>query len=244
MEKLKALWKKYFSSVNAVIRASLGIAVVFLFVLFYALSEPVKLLRNIEWQAYDTVLRATMPNKIDPRIVIIDVDERTLAAEGRWPLARDRWVALLENSFNKYGVKVIGFDVLFTEPDTSSGLAKLDELAKGPFKTNEDFQGKLRELRPTLDYDQLFADTIKKYPVVLSFAGANDRSKALEGLKLGVLPPPTFNQTTFGNRPFVSLTIDGYSGNMPQFQANAAATGHILPAIDPDGILRDRKSVV
>jgi adenylate cyclase len=238
MERLKALWKKYFSSVSAVIRTSLGIAVVFLFILFYVFDEPVKLLRNIEWQAYDTVLRATMPNKIDPRIVIIDVDERTLATEGRWSLARDRWVALLENSFDKYGVKVIGFDVLFTEPDTSSGLAKLDELAKGPFRTNQDFQEKLRELRPTLDYDQLFADTIKKYPVVLSFAGANDRSKALEGPKLGVLPPPTFNQTTFGNRPFVSLTIDGYSGNLPQFQTNAAATGHILPSIDPDGLLR------
>ncbi|MBC7621955.1 MAG: adenylate/guanylate cyclase domain-containing protein [Aeromicrobium sp.] len=238
MDKLKALWKKYFSSVNAVIRASLGLTVVFLFSLFYALNEPVKLLQNIEWQAYDTKLRATMPNKIDPRIVIIDVDERTLATEGRWPLARDRWVALLENGFDKYKLKVMGFDVLFTEPDTSSGLAKLDELAKGPFKNNEDFQSKLRELRPKLDYDQLFADSIKKYPVVLAFASSNDRSKSLEGLKLGVLPQPTFNQTTFGNRPFISQIIDGYSGNLPQFQANAAATGHILPAIDPDGILR------
>ncbi|MFM8340229.1 MAG: CHASE2 domain-containing protein, partial [Fluviibacter sp.] len=53
-----------------------------------------------------------------------------------------------------------------------------------------------------------------------------------------MLPPPTFSQATFGNRPFVSLTIDGYSGNLPQFQTNAAATGHILPVIDPDGILR------
>ena len=238
MEKLKALWKKYFSSVNAVIRASLGLTVVFLFALFYVFGEPIKLLQNIEWQAYDTKLRATMPNKIDPRIVIIDVDERTLATEGRWPLARDRWVALLENGFDKYKLKVMGFDVLSTEPDTSSGLTKLDELAKGPFKNSEDFQGKLRELRPQLDYDQLFANAIKKYPVVLAFAGSNDRSKALESLKLGVLPQPTFNQTTFGNRPFVSLTIDGYSGNLPQFQANAAATGHILPAIDVDGILR------
>jgi adenylate cyclase len=34
------------------------------------------------------------------------------------------------------------------------------------------------------------------------------------------------------------LTIDGYSGNLPQFQKNAAAAGHILPDIDPDGILR------
>ncbi len=238
MEKLKALWKKYFSSVNAVIRASLGLGVVFLFVLYYAAGEPVKLLQNLEWQAYDTMLRATMPNKIDNRIVIIDVDERTLATEGRWPLARDRWVALLENGFDKYGLKVMGFDVLFTEPDTSSGLASLESLAKGPFKNSEEYQAKLRELRPQLDYDQRFADAIKKYPIILAFAGANDRSKSLESLQLGVLPPPSFNQTSFGNRPFISQIIDGFSGNMPQFQNNASATGHILPAIDPDGILR------
>ena len=238
MEKLQALWKHYFSSVNAVFRAALGLGLVFLFGAFYAFNEPLRFLQNIEWQAYDTKLRATMPNKVDPRIVIIDIDERTLANEGQWPLARDRWVALLENGFDKYKLKVMGFDVLFTERDTSSGLATLDELAKGPLKNNDDFQEKLRELRPMLDYDQRFADTIKKYPVVLAFAGSNDRSESLESLKLGVLPPPTFLQTSFGNRPFVSLTIDGFSGNLPEFQQNAAATGHMLPDIDLDGILR------
>ncbi len=238
MEKLKALWKVYFSSVNAIIRAGLGLTLVFLLVAFYVFNEPVKFLQNLEWQAYDTKLRATMPNKIDPRIVIIDVDERTLATEGRWPLARDRWVALLENGFDLYKLKVMGFDVLFTEPDTSSGLAKLEELATGSFKNSDDFQAKLRELRPQLDYDKRFADTIKKYPVVLSFAGSNDRSQSLETLKLGVLPPPTFNQTSFGNRPFISLSIDGYSGNLEAFQNSAASTGHILPAIDFDGVLR------
>jgi len=238
MEKLKALWTYYFSSVNAVFRAALGLGLVLLFGAFYVFDEPIKFLQNIEWQAYDTKLRATMPNKADPRIVIIDVDERTLATEGRWPLARDRWVALLENGFDKYKLRVMGFDVLFTEPDTSSGLAKLEELAKGPLRNNDDFQNKIRELRPQLDYDQLFADTIKKYPVVLAFAGSNDRSKSLEALKLGVLPPPTFLQSSFGNRAFIGLKIQGYSGNLPQFQNNAAATGHILPEIDFDGILR------
>jgi adenylate cyclase len=237
MNKLKALWKTYFSSINHVIRASLGLAVVILFVAYYTFQEPVKLLQNLEWQAYDQRMRNTMPEKIDPRIVIIDVDERTLAAEGRWPLARDRWVALLTNAFDVYKLKVLGFDVLFTEPDTSSGLAKLDELAAGPLKDSEEFKTKLAQLRPQLDYDQLFADTIKKYPVVLAFAGNNER-KGLDTLKLGVLPLPTFTQTTFSNRAFTSLTIDGYSGNLAKFQQNATATGHILPAIDFDGLLR------
>ncbi len=237
MEKLKALWKIYFSSINAVIRAGLGFALVGLFLAYYVFEEPVKVLQNLEWQSYDTRMRATMPNKIDPRIVIIDVDERTLAAEGRWPLGRDKWVSLLTNSFEKYKLKVLGFDVLFTEPDTSSGLSNLEALAKGPLKNSDEFQTKLKELRPQLDYDQLFADAIKKYPVVLAFAGNNER-KGLDTLKLGVLPQPTFTQATFNNRAFSSLTIDGFSGNLEIFQANASGTGHILPAIDFDGLLR------
>ncbi len=237
MEKFKALWKKYFSNINAITRAGLGLIVVALFISYYVLGEPVRLLQSLEWQAYDQRMRNTMPEKIDPRIVIIDVDERTLAAEGRWPLARDRWATLLTNAFDKYKLKVIGFDVLFTEPDTSSGLAKLEELAKNQFKDSEEFKSKLSQLRTGLDYDQSFADTIKKYPVVLAFAGNNER-KGLDTLKLGVLPLPTFTKTTFGGKEFRSLLIDGYSGNLAMFQENATATGHILPAIDPDGLLR------
>ncbi len=238
MEKIKALWKQYFSSVNAVVRASLGLGLVLLIVLFYQAGEPIDFIRNLEWQAYDARLRTTLINKVDPRIVIIDVDERTLATEGRWPLGRDKWVALLENSFEKYKLKTIGFDVLFTEPDTSSGLAKLDELAKGPLRESGEFTNKLQALRPALDYDTRFAETIKKYPVVLAFAGSNQRSATMASLKLGVLPPPSFTKTTFGDRLFRALTIDGYSGNLKPFQDAAAATGHILPAIDPDGLLR------
>ncbi|NJR72043.1 MAG: CHASE2 domain-containing protein [Gammaproteobacteria bacterium] len=199
--KIKALWKTYFSNINAIIRASLGLLVVALFVAYYIFQEPVRLLQSLEWQAYDQRMRNTMPEKIDPRIVIIDVDERTLAAEGRWPLARDRWVDLLTNAFDKYKLKVIGFDVLFTEPDTTSGLAKLEELAKGPLKDSEEFKTKLAQMRTELDYDKLFAETIKKYPVVLAFAGNNER-KGLDSLKLGALPLPVFTQNTFGGRVF------------------------------------------
>ena len=135
MNKLTALWTKYFSSINAIIRASLGLGIVVLFVGYYVIDFTVNedrargsisFLQRIEEQAYDIRLRATMPEKMDPRIVIIDIDERTLAAEGRWPLSRDRWVLLLAQLFDVYKLKVVGFDVFFTEPDSSSGLNTLE----------------------------------------------------------------------------------------------------------------------
>ncbi len=246
MDKLKAIWTRYFSSINAVIRAGLGLAIVLLFVAYYVIAYgfddrgkgAITFLQRLEEQAYDIRLRATMPEKMDPRIVIIDIDEKTLAAEGRWPLSRDRWVLLLTQLFDNYKAKVVGFDVLFTENDTSSGLDKLESLAKGPLKSSAEFQERLNELRPQLDYDAQFAETMKKYPVVLAFAPSNDRAGgSQEALQLGVLPPPTFTAEAI-KKPIVALEISGYSGNLPALQSSAAATGHIQPLIDFDGVLR------
>ncbi|MBL8522923.1 MAG: adenylate/guanylate cyclase domain-containing protein, partial [Betaproteobacteria bacterium] len=244
MEKLSALWTKYFSSINAIIRASLGLAIVALFVIYYIISysfedkakDRITFLQRLEEQAYDIRLRATMPEKMDPRIVIIDVDEKTLAAEGRWPLSRDRWVLLLKQLFDNYKIKVVGFDVLFTEPDTSSGLDKLESLGQTVFKSSPEFQEKLNELRPALDYDTQFAQTIKKYPVVLAIAGSNER-KGLESLQLGALPAPTFDVASI-KKPVLASEIDGYSGNLKELQSAASAAGHILPQVDFDGVLR------
>ena len=244
MNKLAALWTRYFSSINAIIRASLGLGIVALFVAYYVIDYTfqdrargsITFLQRLEEQAYDIRLRATMPEKIDPRIVIIDIDERTLAAEGRWPLSRDRWVLLLKQLFDNYKLKVVGFDVFFTEPDSSSGLGTLESLGKTAFKSNAEYQEKLNELRPSLDYDTQFAETMKKYPVVLAFAGNNQRV-GLEKMEFGVLPPPTFLAGAFKS-PVVAQEIDGFSGNLKTLQEAAVATGHILPRVDFDGVLR------
>ena len=240
MDKLKALWTKYFSSINAVIRAGLGAGIVMLFVFYYIALDArgvLSFFQRLELQAYDARLLSTMPEKIDPRVVIIDIDEKSLAAEGRWPWGRDKVAALVEQAFENYKVKVIGFDVFFTEADTSSGLANLEVLGKTAFKSSAEFQDKLVELRPKLDFDAQFAQTIKKYPVVLSFSGNNERA-GLQKLELGVLPAPAFSITTFGKKAISSVEIDGYSGNLKMFSDVASATGHVLPEVDPDGVSR------
>ena len=39
---------------------------------------------------YDVRLRATMPRTLDERIVIVDLDERSLQEIGHWPWGRDK----------------------------------------------------------------------------------------------------------------------------------------------------------
>ena len=235
---ISAIWTKYFSSINAIIRASMGLGIVVLFIANYALDEPVTFFKRLELQAYDARLRATMPQKIDPRIVIIDIDERSLKAEGRFPWGRDKVALLVKRLFDDYKLKVVGFDILFSEPDTSSGLKKLEALAQTVFKSNAAFKEKLDEIRPELDFDTRFAEEIKKHSVVLSFAATADRT-GTDTLTIGTLPPPTFSVVAFGNKPLWTREILGYSGNLPIFQEAASATGHILPTIDAeDGVLR------
>ncbi|HEX4859530.1 MAG TPA: adenylate/guanylate cyclase domain-containing protein [Usitatibacteraceae bacterium] len=243
MEKFNKFWARYFSSINALIRAGLGLGLVLLFVLAYVFEDKSQLLQRLENSAYDLRLRATMPEKMDPRIVIIDIDEKTLAAEGRWPLGRDKHAALIKNMFELYKVKVAGYDVFFSEPDTSSGLSKLEELAKTSLKDSAEYKEKLSELRQALDYDAQFADVLKKYPVVLAFAGSNERGE-LAKLGQGTLPDPVYTAESFKNRPIRALEIDGYSANIKLLRDAAPTTGHILPRIDFDGILRRVPSMI
>jgi CHASE2 domain-containing sensor protein len=54
------------------------------------------------------------------QVVIVGIDDDTIASEGRWPWPRDRVADLISN-IHAAGVSVLGVDVLFSEPDTEPG---------------------------------------------------------------------------------------------------------------------------
>ncbi|MBL8513236.1 MAG: adenylate/guanylate cyclase domain-containing protein, partial [Betaproteobacteria bacterium] len=170
----------------------------------------------------------------------IDLDEKSLAAEGRWPWGRDKLAEMLKQLFETYKLKVVAWDVIFSEPDNSSGLDTLQKLSQTSFKDDASFQAKLTELTPQLNFDARFAESIKKYPVVLAFAGAGEGVS--KDLKIGALPQPVFNVDS--KKKILAQEIDGYSSNMKSIQESAAATGHIIPRVDFDGVIRRIPSVV
>jgi adenylate cyclase len=103
--------------------------------LFYVTGYiPLGFIDHLENIAYDYRIVLTMPNTVDSRVVIVDIDEKSLAEIGRWPWGRDRLARLLDELFNYYKVAIVGFDVVFAEPDESSGLRILDKLAAGEFR--------------------------------------------------------------------------------------------------------------
>lgn len=150
---------------------------------------------------YDYRLRLTMPGTVDDRIVILDIDERSLdpKALGRWPWSRDKQTALLKKLFEKYGVLIVAYDVVFSEPDESSGLPALERLGKTRLKEVGPFQSALAQLRPELDYDAIFADYIRGRPVILGYYFNSDKN----AVESGALPEPVLPAETFRDRKSV-----------------------------------------
>jgi len=231
--KLSARWKPNLS-LNTWIRIGAGVAIVLAFFCHEAEWLQFRFVQQLELVAYDTRLRLFLPKTLDPRVVILDIDEKSLNAEGRWPWSRNKLGLMVRQLFDRYHVKVVGFDVAFAEPDPSSGLATLEELARGERKDDAEFQAWLEKARATLDYDRIFADEIGKHPVVLGFflGGKTDRA--------GVLPQPTFMEQSLGKAgwEFRYHLSSGFSGNIALLQKQAAGAGHLYPALDLDGVTR------
>jgi len=183
---------------------------------------------------YDTKVRLTMPNTVDERIVILDIDEKSLAEVGRWPWNRERMSTLMTKLFDEHGITQLGFDVVFAEPDDSSGLKSLEKLAHGDLREVGSFQNSLRELRPQLDYDARFAETIKGKQIVLGYYFSNRP----DGVSTGAIGEPALPPGTFGGRNVPVVSWSSYGGNLPEFQKAARSSGHFNPLIDPDGVAR------
>ncbi|TAK72577.1 MAG: adenylate/guanylate cyclase domain-containing protein [Betaproteobacteria bacterium] len=219
-----------------IVRIALGLALMLLFVGHVAEFYNIGFIARLDNIIYDTRLALTMPGGVDPRIVILDIDERSLdkTALGRWPWRRDKISALLTKLFDEFGIVIVGFDVVFAEPDESSGLPVLDKLAKGRLKDLGQFQSALNELRPELDYDGIFAKTLKGRPIVLGYYFNSEE----DAVQSGAIPEPVLPKGTFQGRNISFTTWRGFGGNLPEFQANAANAGHFNPLVDADGVSR------
>lgn len=71
--------------------------------------------------AYDVMLRSAATRAPDGRIVIVDVDDRSLSVFGQWPWRRDL-VARLIDQVRESGASVIALDIIFAEPDRSGEM--------------------------------------------------------------------------------------------------------------------------
>jgi len=95
-------------------RAIAGLAVVVAFAAADLGAFRAPALSALDRELYDGRQRLAAP-ALDERIVVVDIDERSLAEQGRWPWDRGRIAALAEALVDRGGAAVVGFDVVFAE---------------------------------------------------------------------------------------------------------------------------------
>ncbi len=213
-------------------------AIGILLVLFSVLQAGgilhVPFLKRVELMTYDMRLDMTMPKSVFPGIVIVDIDEKSLAMEGRWPWRRDKMAKLVDQLFDRYQVAAAGFDIVFAEPDQNTGLEVLQSLDQGELSGVAKFHDALKRIAPKLDFDRTFADSMKGRAVVLGYYFSTEPGQSRTS---GALPPPVFPTGSFPDLNTVFLKGRGYGGNLDILQS-AASGGHFDPLPDVDGISR------
>ena len=204
-------------------------------ILWLQLSAPPivdRFLTRLEYVIYDQRL-SIMPKAEKPadnKIVIVDLDERSLQAEGQFPWNRIK-VGQLTEKLRDYGALVVGFDITFPEPDRNIRdlLAPIDLE-----KLDSSFTSTLEEIEPIIDSDQYFARVMQSGIDVVLAINFNPQSTAA----YNDLPPSIVDISEAQAERITVQDMRGFTGNINILQDAALGNGSMNQRPDMDGIVR------
>lgn len=174
---------------------------------------------------YMFILRGEIPQ--NDKVVIVDIDEKSLKQIGQWPWSRDVLSTMLENLTNA-GVAIIGFDIVFAEEDRTS-----------PHKILNKFNIKQANIP---NYDEQFAQTIANTPTILGYQFQLNDVTFIEEKTPQI--PAIFVEK---NKDFdVDYVINGKGTilNIPIVQDNSYSSGFFNNVPDESGIIRSVPLVI
>ncbi|MBI1912324.1 MAG: adenylate/guanylate cyclase domain-containing protein [Deltaproteobacteria bacterium] len=210
------------------------VATIFSFLTLY----PNSLLQFIEAKTYDWRfhLRGTRP--IGSEVVIVAIDEKSIAEVGRWPWSRSTTGSLIE-SVARYSPAVIGIDMIFSEPEKSEGLKVLGELKKSQRSDNSLIKA-ISTLEKGLNADLKLESSLKSagnvvLPIV--FIIPREGEGMTENREPKYIRGSQFLYSKEGSfyTPYMASRV------LPPLEpfANASAgMGHIYTSYDNDGTIR------
>ena len=222
-------------AIQRYIRYALGLALTLMFLLHVGGQYPLTALTVMENLAYDARLKFTLPKKEDNDVIIVDIDEKSLAEIGRWPWNRDVMAKLNNSLFDHYKIKEIGYDMVFAEEDLDQGGALLEQMSKNALKNNNEFQKEYRKVRNSLHRDEMFAKSLSDRKTIMGVVFLNNETAALKG----ALADPVLQLDASIRNSIPFFSSNGYTANLEILQKNAYSGGFFdNPAIDDDGVFR------
>jgi adenylate cyclase len=171
------------------------------------------------------------------RVVIIDIDDKSLFNEGRWPWPRDRLADLLIK-LQEAGVVVAGMDIVMSDPEINYAIGLKDKLSKVLSElptAQQQLPEILNQIAPQVDNDQQLAQAMKNYDVTLGFLFHDNGD-----VRFGVLPPPLNDEAGKLLRPqeFKAQFFTGYNASLGLFIEASGHGGFVTNLPDPDGVIR------
>ena len=191
----------------------LGLIITFIFA-WLSIAPPAffdSTLARFENVAYDVRLSLLLSKHPHPEspVVIVDIDEKSLRQEGRWPWQRQKLAQLVQKLYAQ-GAAVIAFDMLFSEPEGRRNCYQLDE-------------------------DATFAQALGagSGKVILGTFLSNEHE-----MSIGVLPPPAINLTNLHLTDISLPSRLSYISNIEVLEKAVQAGGILSIVPDSDGVLR------
>jgi adenylate cyclase len=186
-----------------------GLLIFAILVSFLPILNPLQIFSNLQNYSFDTLQRL-LPREIyaeDP-VVIIDIDDRSLAEIGQWPWSRNQLAKLTNQA---YAAAALGFDIVFAESDRTNpqnfiSSYPLNELLK-------------KELSALPSNDELFAQAITDHGTVVLGQALNNKNN--------IKPSKAkFGLVTQGDDPKQFITnYSGIQHNIKQLESSAAGVG-------------------
>jgi adenylate cyclase len=158
-------------------------------------------------------------------VVIVDIDDASLAAYGQWPWPRTLIAQLIDRLF-EWKSSAVGFDILFSEPDRTSP----SEAMKYFQSLDETTRARLLQLPSN---DDILATAIARGKVVLGQAGSRAANGASSDQLIGT------GVATLGPDPSRFLySFPSLLRNLPQLERASAGRGLFTIATERDGMVR------
>lgn len=218
-------------------RIPIFLGIILMFIAVWLLMTPVKevrlLIERLTYLGYDLQLRTRLLTEhVTPAtpVAIVDIDDKSLKEEGRWPWPRSKLAALV-NQLQQQGAAVIAFDVFFSEKENNIAETLLETL-KQKNLLNTSLTTLLKNSQPFFDEDNIFAKSLANNQTVLPI-GFLPRKETQNQL-----PKPLLTLTSQQEKDLDITQGLGYISNIPILQQAAKGSGFINIFPDLDGIIR------
>jgi adenylate cyclase len=184
---------------------------------FLYIDKPI-IMENINNTLIDSAFKYRGEKEADKRIIIIDIDEKSLASLGQWPWSRHKVAQILDN-LTKADVGIIGLDMVFAEKDRSSPRTIAAEINI--------------EAENLIDYDEFLAQTLQNTPTITGFVFNLEQATGGEAPNTNAM----FIEHNKGENTYL-LEAKGITTNIEILQQSSYSSGSFNTLPDDDGIVR------